>query len=141
MQIKKFFIKFLTLIGILFAIPVFAQNESNIPTKFVVPIPDGSININIGWTISNGLDGSEQYKAWDWFLQLLIFVQEFLLKVALPVVAVGVSIFVAYELFTAEGDESKMKRAWMTIVYWIIAIASILLSSLVINIISNINLS
>jgi hypothetical protein len=40
-----------------------------------------------------------------------------LLKALLPVVLIGASIYIAYELFTAEGDEAKMKKAWKSVAY------------------------
>lgn len=60
------------------------------------------------------------------FIQILTLIQWFLLKALLPVVLIGASIYIAYELFTAEGDEAKMKKAWKSVAYsaiWLIAIA------------------
>lgn len=72
----------------------------------------------------------------DGLVDVLIFVQNVLLKLVLPLVAVGSALYIAYLLFNAEGDESKMKQAWTAVVYAIIAMVAIMLSSLIIGLIS-----
>ncbi len=71
---------------------------------------------------------------------LLSFIQEFLLYTVLPVVVVGSALWIAYELFTADGDKAKMKQAWTGVVYSIVAIIFILLSYAIISIISTLQL-
>jgi hypothetical protein len=48
---------------------------------------------------------------------VLSFIEELLLKVALPLVIVGSSLYIAYELFLAEGNEEKLKQAWKSMTY------------------------
>ncbi len=66
---------------------------------------------------------------------ILTLVQSFLLKVVLPIVIIGGSLYIAYELFLAEGDESKMKRAYKSIAYSAIALISIALSYAIVTVI------
>lgn len=66
----------------------------------------------------------------------LTIIQKVLLKLILPVVAVGCGLYIAYELFTADGDESKMSQAWKAILYSVVAIISIGLSALIVGIIA-----
>lgn len=71
---------------------------------------------------------------------ILSLIQAVLLKVVLPIVIVGASLYVAYQLFTAEGDETKMKKAWKSIAYSAIALVAIALSVALVTIISQISL-
>lgn len=138
---KKFFAKILLTFLVFFSgfSVLFAQ--TSIPSEYILPNPEGSINISGITKWNTWPDWSTVYSTeQDWLIKILEFIESFLLKVALPVVAVGTSFYIAYELFTAEWDSSKMQRAWKAVVYSIVAIVSILLSSLVINLISNINL-
>lgn len=48
---------------------------------------------------------------------ILTFIQAFLLKVVVPLIVVGTALYIAYELFTAQGDDTKMKKAWKSIAY------------------------
>lgn len=66
----------------------------------------------------------------------LTIIQKVLLKLILPVVAVGCGLYIAYELFTADGDDSKMSQAWKAILYSVVAIISIGLSALIVGIIA-----
>jgi uncharacterized membrane-anchored protein len=54
-------------------------------------------------------------------------------------VVVGASLYIAYELFTAEGDESKMKKAWKSIAYTAVALISIALSYGLVSIVSRLS--
>ncbi len=69
-------------------------------------------------------------------VSLLSTIQKILLRLVLPVVAVGCGIYIAYNLFTAEGDESKMATTWRAILYSVIAIVAIGLSALLVGVIS-----
>lgn len=108
----------------------FAQNE-NFKTvadrggvqNFILEEPEESILLP---NVSSG----------DGLVDVLIFIQNVLLKLVLPLVAVGSALYIAYLLFNAEGDESKMKQAWTAVVYAIIAMVAIMLSSLIIGLIS-----
>jgi uncharacterized membrane-anchored protein len=73
-------------------------------------------------------------------VQILTLIQSVLLKVMLPVIVIGASIYIAYELFTAEGDESKMKKAWKSIVYTVVALVAIALSYGLVSIISRLSI-
>ncbi|MBS9784291.1 hypothetical protein KGV55_02995 [Candidatus Gracilibacteria bacterium] len=90
--------------------------------------PEGSIKVGAS-------DGGQKTVE-----SLLSFIQEFLLYTVLPVVVVGSALWIAYELFTADGDEAKMKQAWTGVVYSIVAIIFILLSYAIISIISTLQL-
>ncbi len=72
-------------------------------------------------------------------IQILTLIQAILLKVLLPIVVVGASLYIAYELFTAEGDESKMKKAWKSIAYTAVALISIALSYGLVSIVSSLS--
>lgn len=73
-------------------------------------------------------------------IHFLAFIQKILLQVILPLVAVGCGLYIAYDLFTADGDEAKMKQAWTAVLYSIIAIVTIMLSAFVISLISRLNI-
>jgi heme O synthase-like polyprenyltransferase len=69
-----------------------------------------------------------------------ILITSLLLRVVLPVVVIAVSLYSAYELFTAEGDESKMKRAWKSFTFSGIALVIIALAYAIVAIIPQITL-
>jgi hypothetical protein len=71
---------------------------------------------------------------------ILSLIQWILLKVVLPIVVVGGSLYIAYELFTAEGDETKMKRAWKSVTFTAIGIVCIAVSYAFVSIVSRISL-
>lgn len=72
----------------------------------------------------------------DWSLiSLLSFVEEILLKVALPLVLVGTFLYLAYQLLTAEGDETKMKKAWKGVAYSAVGLVTIAVAYAVVAII------
>lgn len=99
---------------------VFAIEKGDITNTIT---PDGSIRLGDKNTI-------------EW---LLAFVQDILISTVLPVVVVGAFLWVAYELFTADGDEGKMKKAWLAVTYSAIAIILILMSYFIISLISGLN--
>lgn len=72
-------------------------------------------------------------------IKILILIQVILLKVVLPVIVVGASLYIAYELFTAEGDEAKLKKAWKSVAYTAIALISIALSYVLVSIVSGLS--
>lgn len=74
------------------------------------------------------------------FISLLQLVQKILLQFVLPVVAIGSGLYIAYMLFTAEGDPSKLKQAWLAVTYGIVAIIAIALSAFVVTLISRLSL-
>lgn len=84
---------------------------------------------SVEWSILSG---------WNSIIWVITIIQSFLLKVVLPIVVVGASLYIAYELFTAEGDESKMKKAWKSIAYTAIALIAIALSYALVSIVSRI---
>lgn len=65
--------------------------------------------------------------------------QSVLLRLILPIVIIGASLYIAYELFTADGDESKMKKAWKSIGYTAIALIAVALSYWVVSIVSRLS--
>lgn len=70
----------------------------------------------------------------------LSLVQSLLLKVILPILIVGTTLYIAYQLFTAEGDETKMKNAWRSLTFSGIALAIIALAYALVAIFSRIAL-
>ncbi len=101
------------------------MNETDI--RFSDNLPIGSIALPV-------VEGEKGINA------ILVLVQSILLKVVLPLVLVGLGLYIAYELFTAQGDADKMKSAWKSVVYGIIALGAIALSYLIVDFISRLNL-
>jgi hypothetical protein len=61
---------------------------------------------------SNGLGIS------GWTLeQVLSYGEKFLLQAVLPLIVVGVALYVGYHLLTASGDEEQMKKAFKALTY------------------------
>ena len=71
---------------------------------------------------------------------VLSLIQSILLKVALPIVIIGGSLYIAYELFTAEGDETKMKKAWKSLTFSAIGLICIAVSYAFVTVISGLSL-
>ena len=71
-------------------------------------------------------------------IDFLTLIQSILLKVLLPLLVVGTALYVAYQLFTAEGDETRMKHAWRSVAYSAIALIIIALAYALVAIFSNI---
>jgi hypothetical protein len=94
-------------------------------------------DIGFNGDISNG---SILKSSGNTFISILTLIQSVLLKVVLPIIVVGASLYIAYELFTAEGDESKMKKAWKSVAYTAVALISIALSYGLVSIVSRISL-
>lgn len=136
---KKILIKIFLTISLILPLGAITMVEArDIPSEYILSKPQGSIDL---WIVSTetSKDGEIKATGKDGFIELLKFIQNILLKVALPVVAVGVSIYTAYELLTAEWNEAKMKKAWSSVVYGIIAIICILLSYTVVSVISSLS--
>ncbi len=79
---------------------------------------------------------------WDWvsLIAILTLIQSFLLKVVLPIIVIGASLYIAYELFTADGDESKLKKAWKSVAYTAVALVTIALSYGIVSIVSRLSI-
>lgn len=136
---KKILIKIFLTISLILSLGAITVVEArDIPSEYILSKPQGSIDL---WIVSTetSKDGEIKATGKDGFIELLKFIQNILLKVALPVVAVGVSIYTAYELLTAEWNEAKMKKAWSSVVYGVIAIICILLSYTVVSVISSLS--
>lgn len=148
---KKILIKIFLTISLILPLGAITVVEArDIPSEYILSKPQGSIDL---WIVSfetpkndenddeidDKIDDEIKVTGKDGFIELLKFIQNILLKVALPVVAVGVSIYTAYELLTAEWNEAKMKKAWSSVVYGIIAIICILLSYTVVSVISSLS--
>lgn len=136
---KKILIKIFLTISLILPLGAITVVEArDIPSEYILSKPQGSIDL---WIVSTetSKDGEIKATGKDGFIELLKFIQNILLKVALPVVAVGVSIYTAYELLTAEWNEAKMKKAWSSVVYGVIAIICILLSYTVVSVISSLS--
>ena len=74
------------------------------------------------------------------FIGVLTLIQSILLKGVLPVVVIWASLYIAYELFTADGDETKMKHAWRSVAYTAIWLVSIAISYALVDIISRLSI-
>lgn len=74
------------------------------------------------------------------FVQILTMIQSILLRVVLPLVVIGTGLYIAYELFTADGDESKLTKAWKSIAYSATALIAIALSYAFISIVASISI-
>lgn len=71
---------------------------------------------------------------------IAVLIQSILLKGVLPIVVIGVFLYAAYELFTAEWDEAKMKKAWKTFTFSGIALVIIALAYVMVAVIPQISL-
>ena len=96
----------------------------------------GNSDIGFGGRVDNG-----SIINWDGttIIGILTLVQSILLKVVLPIIVIWASLQIAYELFTAEWDESKMKKAQKSIGYTAIALISVGLSYGLVSIISTLS--
>ena len=88
------------------------------------------------WLKPDGLILDPDYSVIDVFS----LVQEFLLKAVLPLVVAGTTLYIAYHLLTAEGDEARMKQAWKSLGYGTMALVMIALSYALVSLLSNISL-
>jgi Ni,Fe-hydrogenase I cytochrome b subunit len=70
----------------------------------------------------------------------LSFVEEILLKVALPLVIIGTGLYVAYELFLAEGNEEKQKKAWKSLTFGSIGVICIAMGYAIISLVSRLSI-
>jgi Type IV secretion system pilin len=123
-SMQKFFFLIITFLSsFLLSSSLFALNRTDVMNI----LPEESSNVSI---ISSGmtLEG------------LLTLIQSLLLKVALPLILVGASLYIAYELFTAEWDESKMKKAWKSVTYTAIGLIAISLSYAIVTILARVSL-
>lgn len=73
-------------------------------------------------------------------VSLLTLIQSLLVKLILPIVIIWGSLYIAYELFTADGDEARLKKAWRSVAYSAIALVSIWLSYALVTIISRLSI-
>ncbi len=86
------------------------------------------------------IDGSIFRDSGSWTLMSFFsYAEEILLRLVLPLVAVGVSIYIAYTLLTAEGDEEKMKKAWKSLSYSAIGFISVMCAYLFVTLISQLS--
>jgi hypothetical protein len=120
---KSFFISITFLLSLLSFTPIFAIDENDV--RKILPGASGDVSI-----ISANMT----------LIWLLNLIQTLLLKVALPLILVGASLYIAYELFTAEWDESKMKKAWKSVTYTAIGLIAISLSYAIVTILSRVSL-
>ena len=100
--------------------------------EWVLAAPDALLLWKLNSSIINASSVSEP-------VVILTLIQSILLKVVLPVIVVGASLYIAYELFTADGDEAKLKKAWKSIAYTAIALISIALSYALVSIVSGLS--
>lgn len=88
---------------------------------------------------TNSLFSGGSGNGW-WLIELLGKAEEFLLKVALPLVIIGTALYIAYELFLAEWNEEKVKKAWKSLTYWAIGAICIAFGYAVISLVSRFSL-
>jgi ABC-type spermidine/putrescine transport system permease subunit II len=69
---------------------------------------------------------------------VLTLIQAILLKLVMPVIVIWASLYIAYELLTAEWDETKMKKAWKSLTFSSIALVIVAVSYALVAIISRI---
>jgi hypothetical protein len=72
-------------------------------------------------------------------IDLLSIIQKLLLKGILPIIVVWTTLYIAYQLFTADGDETRLKQAWKSLTYGSIALVIIALSYTFVAILSNLS--
>ncbi len=63
-----------------------------------------------------------------------------ILLVAFPLIAIGVFLWVAYNLFTAQGNEEQFKKAWKSLVYVGVGIVVAMASYVLVKVVTNISL-
>ncbi len=73
-------------------------------------------------------------------MEVLSYIEKVLLQVVLPVVVVGVFLYVAFELLTADGNEEKMKKAWKVMTFSVVGLITIALAYAVIAMASRLSL-
>lgn len=91
-------------------------------------IPDASIDVPFG----AGQDGINE---------IFIMIQNILLTVVLPLVVIGAGLYIAYLLFSAEGDENRMKQAWKALTFTAVALLLIALAYVMVALISGLDFS
>jgi len=95
--------------------------------------------IGIGQVPDNSIiDSGKSVNNWG-LIDILTFVEAFLLKVILPLVIIGSGLYIAYELFLAEGNEEKNKKAWESLTYAAIGVICIGLAYAVVALISRLS--
>ena len=115
---------FFSLLALLFSLESFAATVGREDIGFSTKAPNGSI-----------LNADEVT-----LTDVLTLVQAILLKLVLPVIVVGAGLYIAYQLLTAEWDETKMKSAWKSITFSAIALIVVALSYAVVRVISGLAL-
>lgn len=76
-------------------------------SELMLKNPDTSVGGSSNW-----------WETIDWILTLGTDI----LLTILPIIALSVLLWVAYELFTAGWNEEKWKKAWKTLVYMIVGL-------------------
>lgn len=82
--------------------------------------PDNSLIDSTGWGL----------------IEVLSFVEWILLRVVLPLVIIGSALYIAYGLFTADGNEEKLKKAWKSVTFTSIGIVSIAMAYAIVSLAS-----
>ncbi len=73
-------------------------------------------------------------------VSLLSRIESILLYAVTPIVAIGLGLYIAYELFTADGDESANKKAWKSLTYGAIGLIAIALAYVMIRIVLSLSI-
>jgi hypothetical protein len=86
--------------------------------------PDNALIDNTGWGL----------------IEVLSFIEWILLRVVLPLVIIGSALYIAYELFTADGSEERLKKAWKSVTFASIGIVSIAFAYAIVSLASRLSL-
>lgn len=109
MSVSKSFFTFLFYSFLSFGISSNISAQERIDT---LTSPNNSLITKTNWNI----------------IDVLSYIESFLLQVILPLIVVWVFLYVAFELLTAEGNEEKMKKAWKVVTFSSIGLITIALA-------------
>ncbi|MDD2694189.1 MAG: hypothetical protein PHY14_04670 [Candidatus Gracilibacteria bacterium] len=76
-----------------------------------------------------------------WTLEMVLsYIEKVLVRGAVPLIITGVTLYIGYQLMTAEGDEEKMKKAFKSLTYGAIGLIAIACAYTFVVIISGLSL-
>jgi hypothetical protein len=114
---------------------IFCFSCCSIATLFAAATPPSEIGFGGTWYPPGTIIDNWNVE----IISVLSFVQGLLLKLMLPIVVIWGSLYIAYELFTAEWDETKMKKAWKSVVFTAIGLVCIAVSYAFVTILSTLS--
>lgn len=131
--VKIFFTAFAAIISAIISVEMAFAQPANLLLNGAGSATGSTTNSEFISISAGGSDGG--------IIAVLSLIQNLLLKLVLPLVAVGCGLYIAYVLFTAEGDEGKMKTVWTAVAYSIVGIITIMLAYFVVDLISRVNIA